>query len=77
MSTGNPHDSHTPADQVEFASQDLERGVLNEIVTEEQRQRQELEALLRAMRSVATIPDTPYGKLVDFFADCLSDILQR
>jgi len=41
------------------------------------RLRQKLEALARAMKSVATIPNAPYGKIVGFFADCLSDILKR
>jgi len=66
-----------PDDATEFARQEVERGVLNAIVTEEQRLRQKLEALARAMKSVATIPNAPYGKIVGFFADCLSDILKR
>ena len=37
-------------DTTEFARQEVERGVLNEIVTEEQRQRQEIESLVEEWR---------------------------
>ena len=61
-----------PDDATEFARQDIERGVLNEIVTEEQRQRQELEDLLARMK------DYPYtDALVESFVAQLAAILQR
>ena len=37
-------------DATELSRQDVERGVLNEIVTEEQRQRQEIDALIAEWR---------------------------
>ena len=69
MTHDNPHASHTPADQVEFARQDLERGVLNEIVTEEQRQRQEIEKVIAEM--LFDVDPCPY------YAEKLEAILKR
>jgi len=56
-------------DATEFARQDLERDVLNEIVTEEQRQRQEIEKVIVEMRE----EDEP----CPWFAARLSEILKR
>jgi len=73
-------------DATEFARQAVERGVLNEVVTEEQRQRQQIENVIAEMRIVPRLQRSDryigayyigYSKAANYFADQLEAILKR